>query len=37
MSDDPNPSAESASSRPDVKVLFNEVKATEHLKPREQR
>lgn len=37
MRDDPKPSAEPASTRPDVEVVFKEIMATEHGKPREQR
>lgn len=37
MSDDPKPSVEPAESRPDVEVVFKEVMATEHGKPRNQR
>lgn len=37
MSDDQKPPAEPASSRPDVEVVFREVMATEHGKPRNRR
>jgi len=37
MSDDSKPGVEPASTRPDVEVVFKEVMATEHGKPREQR
>lgn len=36
MSDDPKPAPAPASFRPDVEVVFKEVMATEHGKPREQ-
>ena len=35
MSDDPNPTPAPASCRLDVEVVFKEVMATEHGKPRE--
>lgn len=36
MSDDPKPTPAPPSSRPDVEVVFKEVMATEHEKPRGQ-
>lgn len=37
MSEGPKPTPEPASSRPEVEVVFKEVMAIEHGKPREQR
>ncbi|MBM7465004.1 hypothetical protein JOE67_000596 [Microbacterium esteraromaticum] len=36
MSDDQKPSSAPASTRPDVEVVFKEVMATEHGKPKSQ-